>query len=1496
MKNSVCLKRLLVILAFGCHTLFAQAVTFYFLPPDNDNWVAGNSYLYDGDKKTAELMQVDTRCGWFKKVFPSVSEVPEKALIYLGSLGRDKLDLEGTGADSLDPAWIRLRTRFGTSNTALYFYQDLSDGDSDFRFRTTAPPDLGEATTNRCSYKMAAFIYDTDNSVNPSFSGTYCSLDPTSPAAQRCPGLGTVNQSSIRRGIVAPTLDTTTRKPTFAAAAGYANWKDAASFDAAFTPEGLYDNKVSNVPRCYDMPFGRATNGIWEFDSDNMRPPNSTTNLVGGFFPYILDSLYSRDEDGTDADYTKCPTCRKEYNVTCFSRLGGTALNNLAPVTWRDSTYRGADAFDRTRFPDGTGLGNYYAGTAGCQTTRPGFDGATKSRANLSFCFESHAQFVYEKGQEFFFRGDDDIWVFINNRLVIDLGGVHNAAPGYVDLDTISVPEPLVEGNKYPIDIFFCERMATQSNVRVSTNMYIVQKTTFYNEPERADNWMCASISSGNDCGSKMGMVGGQSQENLCGNDLIAKGAYTVDFYMIRRSDRDTVWLSGTKNNSNCQGGANEFTCYKKDGIADGGITVNNAVYSCGGRGKCKGNQAAIEKVDVPSGNYTVYARLMDSQSGKPVAGSKPLIIDNLKSTTSARIVWGELNSEDGNSIDLENAYEEITKMNQAIIAGKRTPIYIAAGHWTDTKRYTSFDYIELDPTDPADIIEYSLSGTAGLKIYKTSNPADQTIHDGRGTLPPSGIDTLWVEGDFSMGEMEFTINLAGVLVSEDTPSLKLTVYQPVLKFTDSTLIYNPRNPITPSGFRRWTNDTLPPYVDKALDVYVVAWDSLRYELCTHCNFILRETSTTNNKSINNVWQNAIVQSDAMKIENGKQIIYMRGRDVVWDTSFAKWRIYGPSENFTFAEWNKLQFRDAPIPMPLESFVYDRNGDGIGDSLVIKFSKPFKNDKGKIIDSLLPVLIEVTWEQGYTVAYHNRNYSVDNLKKKDYVMNLYKSNFFEENRGYWEKYLKGDSLIVIADSNTAFSKNILTSGKGSLLSYTPFNDPSKCGNTCGPNAFTYAGYEAPVLDRISPIVVRAVYTMDNTKNCADKSSGCRESLVAYLSEPIFAVPDVNDPLLIKNPFSYCFEYSQNSKCSKGDEVKRHDQSWNSLNWKWELPQEKNTEDTAHLSTYKPNNKTYPKEYYDGAIKGDSIVELIYYARKTADGTTRMPKATDWIKIRWPSSSTKKGGVDVFYDAEGNSANPREIGVLISGTNYYKKEQIKISAIDKNATPDDPPLGGIFSDINKPCPTKKKDPCATWIDNREAKSWARDHLFQADSGHVTAFLPIPKGYPLDSAKANYPGSVGTIFDIATTINNEVANILAICDSLGTCRNKNGRPLTSENIAEGITMHASVYYHTNLGNYTAHMDPVLAYCTDKIFQKEVPKHPENGNNCWGNEYNFYLAWDLKTNKNRFVGTGAYVAITKFYWQIEYKIGNDDPILKKFNQDEFVEMFGVRRSKEE
>lgn len=120
----------------------------------------------------------------------------------------------------------------------------------------------------------------------------------------------------------------------------------------------------------------------------------------------------------------------------------------------------------------------------------PKFDWADQLTAggkkhNYSFAMKISAQFQYVKGQYFEFRGDDDVWVFINNHLVVDIGGCHGPLEGFVDLDTIGQNDPklkLKEGVEYPFHIFFSERNATGSNFKMRTSINLRTQKTFYTE------------------------------------------------------------------------------------------------------------------------------------------------------------------------------------------------------------------------------------------------------------------------------------------------------------------------------------------------------------------------------------------------------------------------------------------------------------------------------------------------------------------------------------------------------------------------------------------------------------------------------------------------------------------------------------------------------------------------------------------------------------------------------------------------------------------------------------------------------------------------------------------------------------------------------------------------------------------------------------------------------------------------------------------------------
>jgi len=75
-----------------------------------------------------------------------------------------------------------------------------------------------------------------------------------------------------------------------------------------------------------------------------------------------------------------------------------------------------------------------------------GPDTAGATPRNMSFTTETRFVFEYVGGEAFEFSGDDDVWVFVNNRLVVDLGGLHEVATGSFTLDNAGVATVEREG------------------------------------------------------------------------------------------------------------------------------------------------------------------------------------------------------------------------------------------------------------------------------------------------------------------------------------------------------------------------------------------------------------------------------------------------------------------------------------------------------------------------------------------------------------------------------------------------------------------------------------------------------------------------------------------------------------------------------------------------------------------------------------------------------------------------------------------------------------------------------------------------------------------------------------------------------------------------------------------------------------------------------------------------------------------------------------------
>jgi fibro-slime domain-containing protein len=86
---------------------------------------------------------------------------------------------------------------------------------------------------------------------------------------------------------------------------------------------------------------------------------------------------------------------------------------------------------------------------------------------NYSFTVEIHTVFTYKGGETFQFSGDDDVFVYIDKKRVINLGGIHSPENATVSVDTLG----LTVGTDYPLDFFSAERHQTGSNIKFETTL-----------------------------------------------------------------------------------------------------------------------------------------------------------------------------------------------------------------------------------------------------------------------------------------------------------------------------------------------------------------------------------------------------------------------------------------------------------------------------------------------------------------------------------------------------------------------------------------------------------------------------------------------------------------------------------------------------------------------------------------------------------------------------------------------------------------------------------------------------------------------------------------------------------------------------------------------------------------------------------------------------------------------------------------------------------------
>ena len=90
---------------------------------------------------------------------------------------------------------------------------------------------------------------------------------------------------------------------------------------------------------------------------------------------------------------------------------------------------------------------------------------------NYNFALEGHAKFVYHQTDNlyFMFAGDDDVYLYINDVLVLDIGAAHGITEEKLLLNNLG----LVDGETYDFDFYYLERHGYGANLHIETNIVL---------------------------------------------------------------------------------------------------------------------------------------------------------------------------------------------------------------------------------------------------------------------------------------------------------------------------------------------------------------------------------------------------------------------------------------------------------------------------------------------------------------------------------------------------------------------------------------------------------------------------------------------------------------------------------------------------------------------------------------------------------------------------------------------------------------------------------------------------------------------------------------------------------------------------------------------------------------------------------------------------------------------------------------------------------------
>lgn len=254
---------------------------------------------------------------------------------------------------------------------------------------------------------------------------------------------------------------------------------------------GEMANVTNSNKVIYDtfIASGKVVNSEASKMSDAFSAHKSWDNITNAYDLawYLLNTLYQADNNTTtvtDANGVSHTVpiygmAVNAYDSIILTENNGVysfdAANGKSHYDTNSRSIYEDDSVTAKQFYPIDGLG--YDAILGDTTDKANDSGSNRpEHPNGNYALRGEAQFVYRDDLYFEFSGDDDVYMYINGVLALDLGGAHGICTKRVNLKDVAQQCHLTEGEVATFTFFYMERNSDASNFKIETNMELVKR------------------------------------------------------------------------------------------------------------------------------------------------------------------------------------------------------------------------------------------------------------------------------------------------------------------------------------------------------------------------------------------------------------------------------------------------------------------------------------------------------------------------------------------------------------------------------------------------------------------------------------------------------------------------------------------------------------------------------------------------------------------------------------------------------------------------------------------------------------------------------------------------------------------------------------------------------------------------------------------------------------------------------------------------------------